>query len=472
MTENQKQPVAQREGGLDAGLPHRFIYGAAAAAYQVEGAWNEDGRGVSIWDTFSHIPGKVHNNDTGDVADDFYHRYEEDIELMRKLGIKAFRFSISWSRILPDGRGPVNQKGVDFYNKVLDALEKAGIKPFVTLYHWDLPQPLQDEYGGWAGEESVADFAAYAEACFEVFGARVKYWTTFNEPWSFVLLGYGFGLHAPGHQSGKEAMLATHNVLNAHAAAVKIFRRLVPGGKISMNLNCEWANPYSDSPEDKEAAQRHLDFIFGVFADPVYFGDYPASVRAALPDLPTFTEEQRKLLVGSMDYFSLNHYTTKFVKDGGSLPENTTVLTERDGMAIGPQADSFWLYVVPWGLRATLSYIDQRYGHPPIYITENGCDVPGESSIPFPDVLNDTFRVQYFQDYLDEALTAVRIDGVDLRGYFAWSILDNFEWADGYNYRFGIVYVDYKNNLTRTPKMSSKWLASFFSPGAEILAES
>ncbi|BDA49688.1 beta-glucosidase 6 [Coccomyxa sp. Obi] len=451
-----------------------FLWGVASAAYQVEGAYKDDGRGMSIWDTFSHTVGKTAHGHNGDVAVDFYHRYEADIAMMRSLGVKMFRFSISWPRILPQGTGRVNKLGVQFYSKLIDALLAAGIEPHVTLYHWDLPQALQDKFGGWLSEKSIKAFAGYAEVCFKAFGDRVRYWTTFNEPWSFIFIGYGMGIHAPGRcsdrqvcvegDSSKEPWVVTHNVLLAHAAAVEHFRALMPHGNISINLNAEWSEPLTSSVLDKEAAQRNLDFILGIYADPIFLGDYPATVRARVPDLPEFTAEQRASLKGSADYFALNHYTSRYVSHDDASPTGAATHTERNGKAIGKQADSEWLVSVPWGFRKLLSYVHRRYSAPEVWITENGCDAPGEDDAPFPAVLDDTFRVEFFQEYLAEAMKAVREDGVNIKGYFAWSILDNFEWADGYTKRFGIVYVDYKNGLLRHLKASAKYLAALFSP--------
>ncbi|KAK9823911.1 hypothetical protein WJX72_006306 [[Myrmecia] bisecta] len=449
-----------------------FYFGTASASYQVEGAHDVDGRRPSIWDTFCHTPGKTANGDSGDIAIDFYHRYEEDIQSMKELGIQVFRFSISWPRIFPDGSGQVNQAGLDFYSRLIDALLAAGIEPSVTLYHWDLPQALHDRYGGWLSDQIVPDFVAFAEACFSAFGPRVTYWTTFNEPWTFIWMGYSVGAHAPGRGptcaegSQQEPWICTHNVLNAHAAAVASFRRLVPHGKISINFNTEWAEPLTDSPADKAAAQRHMDFFLGIYADPVYFGEYPQSVRDRVPCLPHFSDEQRRLLQGSADYFALNYYTSRYVRDGGDNEEGTTSLTERDGQVIGRQADSEWLYSVPWAFRKLMVYIDRRYGHPEMHITENGCSVPKESQLALPEALEDTFRVQYYKDHLAEIEGAKHEDGVDIRGFCAWSWADNLEWADGFDKRFGIVHVDYRNGLKRTPKASAKWLSEYFKGAA------
>ncbi|KAL0039349.1 hypothetical protein WJX79_004246 [Trebouxia sp. C0005] len=449
-----------------------FWWGAATAAYQIEGGYQEGGRGMSIWDTFSHEKGRTDKGDTGDVAVDFYHRYQEDINMMKGLGIKAFRMSIAWPRIQPNGTGVPNQAGLDFYNSVIDSLLAAGIQPWITLYHWDLPQALHDKYGGWLSEDSVADFAEYANICFRAFGDRVKHWSTFNEPWTFVEVGYHIGVHAPGYRHPTDYWRVGHHVLLAHAAAVQRFRHALPDGKIGIVANSDFFEPLTNSAADKAAAQRCQEFMCARFADPVYFGDYPQSIKDSIAALPVFTPEQKAALKGSVDFFLINHYSTKYIahkKDtsketGMDLFDGSASVqhTERNGKEIGPQADSEWLRVVPWGLRKLLVWIDQRYNHPDIYVLENGVDCPQESTIPLPDALDDTFRVHYYEQYLAEAVKAVDEHGVKLKGYFAWSLLDNFEWADGYAKRFGIVHVNY-STMQRQPKHSAKWLKAFFS---------
>ena len=329
--------------------PPPFPWGVASSAFQIEGAAATDGKGPSIWDTFCQTPGKVAGNHTGDVACDFYHRYEADIALMARLGVSAFRFSLAWARILPAGRGDPNPAGLAFYHRVLDALAAAGIEPHVSLYHWDLPQALEDEYEGWLSPASVDDFAAYADLAFREFGGKVKFWSTFNEPYTFAFCGYAHGIHAPGRCSDRakcagggdsavEPWLVSHHVLLAHAAAVAAFRaRSIPGGRISINLNAEWAEPATASPADAAAASRYLDFQVGLYAEPVFLtGDYPASVRARVPALPAFTPAQSAALKGSADYFALNHYTSRWVRDvapgdPAGAPADAEALTELDG---------------------------------------------------------------------------------------------------------------------------------------------
>eukprot|EP00891_Asterochloris_glomerata_P005291 jgi/Astpho2/5291/e_gw1.00074.33.1_t len=446
-----------------------FFYGVACSSYQIEGAWQEDGKSKSIWDTFSHTPGKVHNGDTGDVATDFYHNYKKDIAMMKEMGIQAFRMSLSWPRILPNGTGAVNQKGLDFYSAVLDELEAAGIEPWVTLYHWDLPQALHDAYGGWLDEQSIADFAEYAEVVFKAMGHRVTNWSTFNEPWTFVELGYHLGVHAPGHVHPSDHWRVGHHVLLAHAAAVQHFRRLVPHGRISLNANTDYAEPLTDSQEDKDAAERRLEFMCARFSDPIFLGerDYPKSLKQRVPWLPEFTAQQSAALKDSADLFLINNYRstqTPHMLEGDMELfglDDTVESFERDGQPIGPRAASDWLYSVPWGLRKLLVWLHKRYGGPDIVVTENGCDGPGEDAAPLPDVLDDKFRQAYYREYLAQISRAVKEHGVRVKGYFAWSLLDNFEWAEGYSKRFGIVYVDYKTQQ-RYPKQSSKLLQKTF----------
>eukprot|EP00823_Brevimastigomonas_motovehiculus_P009090 TRINITY_DN8771_c0_g1_i1.p1 TRINITY_DN8771_c0_g1~~TRINITY_DN8771_c0_g1_i1.p1 ORF type:complete len:556 (+),score=134.51 TRINITY_DN8771_c0_g1_i1:75-1742(+) len=477
-------------------FPIGFEFGSATASYQVEGAAYEDGRGLSIWDTFSHTPGKVANNDTGDVSDDHYHKYLQDIQLMKKMNVTFYRFSIAPSRILPTGELPVNQKGIDFYNRLIDGLLEQGIKPFVTLYHWDLQNDLHEKYGGWLNRSSVGYFTLYADACFAAFGDRVQRWLTFNEPWTFAYQGYGNGVNAPGRCSDRnrcdagdsltEPYIVAHNVLLAHAYTVQTYRQKYQQkqkGEIGMTLNCDFGiplNPHNAS--DVAATQRYLEFFLGWYADPLYFGDYPASMRAIVGDrLPRFSEEESRLLQDSKDFFGINSYTTTYVYDQPNpIDTEPGWITDmhlgrtyyRDGKPIGPRADSSWLYVYPPGIGALLRWIDSRYHRPIIFVTENGCDVPDESLIPMEQALNDTFRIDYYRGYLTHVLDALN-DGVDVRGYTMWSLLDNFEWADGYSKRFGLHYVDYNDpELKRYAKASVGFLSDVIARKVEFPAPS
>ncbi|KAG6645283.1 hypothetical protein CIPAW_08G111600 [Carya illinoinensis] len=461
-------------------FPPNFLFGVATSAYQVEGACTEGGRGPSIWDAFSHTEGKIADKSNGDSAVDQYHRYKEDVELIAKLGFDAYRFSISWSRIFPDGLGTkVNDEGIAYYNNVINALLEKGIQPCITLYHWDLPLHLHETMGGWLNKEIVKYFAIYAETCFASFGDRVKTWITINEPLQTSVNGYDAGIFAPGRRehSSTEPYLVSHHQILAHAAAVSIYRNKYKdkqGGQIGLVLDCEWAEANSDKMEDKSAAARRLDFQFGWFMHPIYYGEYPNAMRERLGErLPKFSEEDKKLIRNSIDFIGLNHYTSRFISYVKDCPdegdfykaqEMQRIAEWEEGEAIGPRAASEWLYVVPWGIRKVLNYIAQKYNNVPIYITENGMDDNDNGTSPLNEMLDDKLRVFYFKTYLEAVAQAIK-DGVDVRGYFAWSLLDNFEWAQGYTKRFGLVYVDYKNGLSRHPKSSAYWFLRFLKGG-------
>jgi len=447
-------------------FPKDFLWGASTSAYQIEGAYDEDGKGPSIWDSFCTIPNRIKNFENGNTAINHYHKFKEDIALLKSQGFQAYRFSISWSRILPEGKGEVNQKGITFYSDLIDELIANDIVPWVTLYHWDLPLPLQTELDGWLNPDLADHFTDYARVCFENFGDRVKNWITFNEPWVVSILGYGQGAFAPGRTSNDEPYLVGHNLLRAHAKSVQLYRSNYSQqqGQIGITNNCDWREPLTDKAEDKEAAQRALLFFLGWFADPVYTGDYPEVMKERLGKrLPEFTQEESEMLKGSSDFFGLNHYTTMFAANftessqeigvhgngGGAIAQDQEVELSQDPNWAKTTMD--WA-VVPWGCRKLLAWIDERYGHPSIYITENGfaCNdelVDGE--------VNDQDRVAYYASYLTECNNAID-QGIDLKGYFAWSLFDNFEWALGYSARFGINYIDYQT-LERHPKASAKW---------------
>lgn len=461
-------------------FPSDFVFGVATSAYQIEGASNEGGRGPCIWDAFTHTEGKILDKSNGDVAVDHYHRYLEDIDLIAKLGFNAYRFSISWSRIFPDGLGTkVNDEGIAFYNNVINALLERGIQPYVTLYHWDLPLHLDESMGGWLNKKIIEYFAVYAETCFASFGDRVKNWITINEPLQTAVNGYDLGIFAPGRSENRsvEPYLAAHHQILAHAAAVSIYRSKYKdkqGGQVGLVVDCEWSEPNSDKIEDKSAAARRLDFQIGWFLHPLYHGEYPETMRERLGDqLPKFSEEDKKILLNSLDFIGLNHYTTRLIshvtESGESYYYNAQAMERivewEDGQLIGEKAASEWLYVVPWGLRKVINYVSQKYPAP-IYVTENGMDDEENDSLPLHEMLDDKLRVQYFKGYVASVAQAMK-DGADVRGYFAWSLLDNFEWAQGYTKRFGLVYIDYKNGLTRHPKSSAYWFSRFLKDGTD-----
>lgn len=447
-------------------FPEDFVFGTATAAYQIEGGWQEGGKGLSIWDAFTHTPGKIADGKTGDVSCDHFHNYKEDVALMAELGLKAYRLSLSWSRILPRGRGEVNPEGIRFYSNLIDELLSHGITPWVTLYHWDLPLALQMEMDGWRNPEIADVFADYAAVCFEHFGDRVKHWITLNEPWVVSIFGHGNGVMAPGRTSNAEPYLAAHQLLRAHAKAVQVYRSRFQDsqkGTIGITNNCDWREPLTDSEKDQEAAQRALEFFLGWFADPIYFGDYPACMRERVGDrLPHFSAEDKDLLVGSTDFFGLNHYSTLFAShidpdevveidpygNGGISEDQDVNLTSDPSWK---KTDMGW-NIVPWGCRKMLQWIDDRYDRPDIYITENGAAL---DDVLVDGTVEDSLRIEFLREYLAECKKAID-SGVNLKGYFLWSLMDNFEWAHGFTKRFGIIYSDYKSGK-RHPKASAHW---------------
>ena len=449
-------------------FPNHFTWGAATAAFQIEGAWREGGKGPSIWDAFSHIPGKVFQDHNGDTACDHYHRFRDDIALLSELGVQAYRFSISWPRVLPAGYGKANPEGLRFYHRLLDALLEKGIEPWVTLYHWDLPLALQLEYDGWLNPQLADLYADYAELCFAEFGDRVKNWITFNEPWVVAILGHADGIFAPGRRSNREPYQVAHQILRAHGRAVDRYRqkfRATQQGRIGITNNCDWREPLTDRPEDQAAAQRALEFMLAWLTDPIYRGDYPEVMRERLGErLPLFSSDDCALLLGSSDFFGLNHYSTMYAQyvpadrlEPANPYANTGLAADQE---IRLSADPGWSKtamgwpIVPWGFRKLLEWIDRRYEGPPIVVTENGCAVEDRLE---NGAVHDELRVDYLRTYLREAHRALE-RGVKLEGYFVWSLLDNFEWASGYAKRFGLHYVDYES-LQRTPKDSAKWYA-------------
>jgi beta-glucosidase len=423
-------------------LPSNFVWGAATASYQIEGAWNEDGKGESIWDRFSHTPGQTTNGDTGDVACDHYHRYGDDVALMGRIGLKAYRFSISWPRVLPDGRGPVNLHGLDFYDRLVDTLLDANIVPFLTLYHWDLPQVLQEE-GGWTNREICPIFADYAALMVKRLGDRVRYWATFNEPRVVMDNGYLIGDHAPGWQDPPAAYQVGHHLMVAHGMAVQAIRAMDPNLHIGVVLNQWPSDPASDSPEDVAATERTWQQNETLFLDSVFKAHYPPSRWELMGEgVPRIHDGDMALISQRLDFLGLNYYSRSLVSAQGIIdPVPGSEYTEM-GWEVHPPA-----------LRKLLNRINRDYRLPPIYITENGAAFKDE--ITPEGAIHDERRLDYIRQHLIQIYLAMQ-DGVDVRGYFVWSLLDNFEWAHGYTKRFGIVRVDYKTQ-ERTIKDSGRW---------------
>ncbi len=444
---------------MNPSFPKNFLWGAATAAFQIEGAASADGKGRSIWDTFCARPGNTSGGDTGETACDHYHRYREDVGLMRELNLGAYRFSVSWPRVVPAGRGQVNEAGLSFYDRLVDALCEAGIEPFVTLYHWDLPEALQTKIGGWAHDDSPSIFADYAELIFDRLGDRVSYWLTINEPHVIVEAGYFEGVHAPGIKDRALGYRVGHNLLRAHAYAVQRYRRSRRNtGAISFALNTAYSFPESDAPDDTAAAERAMLNFGGWFGDPAYFGDYPAVLRERLGSLlPEFSPEDASLLKRSMDFVALNYYLSDIVRHapGAGLME-TEVVPQPDT----PHTEMGWP-IRPDGLNRILHWLNERYRGLPIYITENGAavnDQPDESGF-----VNDQDRINYLREHLAAAGTAIA-EGVDLRGYFAWSLLDNLEWSLGFSKRFGLIRCNHETQQ-RTIKASGRWYADVIRHG-------
>jgi beta-glucosidase len=423
-------------------FPADFVWGAATASYQIEGAANEDGRGESIWDRFSATPGKVRTGDTGLVACDFYHRYREDIALMGELGLDAFRFSIAWPRIIPEGRGRVNAAGLDFYDRLADELLANDIEPFVTLYHWDLPQALEDR-GGWTSRETVDAFGEYAQVVVERLGDRVGRWITHNEPQVASWAGYGSGSHAPGRRSQSDATAAAHHLLLSHGRAVEIIRAAAPKASVGITLNLYSVQADGDDESAAEVARRIDGGDNRWFLDPIFRGEYPADVLELLGDAAPPVEDGDLAVISTpLDFLGVNNYSRLVIGGGGKpLRNSNAVYTDMD-----------W-EVYPDGLYEVLVRLRDEYSVPTIYVTENGAafgDIRGHDG----EVL-DPERQDYLDGYIHAVGRAVQA-GVPVSGYFVWSFLDNFEWAHGYSKRFGIVYVDYPT-LERVPKGSFHW---------------
>ncbi|KAI3448414.1 hypothetical protein Pfo_005079 [Paulownia fortunei] len=486
-------------------FPHGFLFGAATSAYQIEGAFLEDGKSLSNWDVFCQIEGSIADGTSGNIADDHYHRYMEDIEIMHSLGLSAYRFSISWSRVLPRGRfGGVNQDAIIFYNKIIDNLLLRGIEPFVTIFHYEYPQELEDRFGGWLSPLMQEEFVHFAETCFKNFADRVKYWITINEANLFAEMAYERGEYPPAHcsppfghcasgNSDVEPLIVVHNMLLAHAKAAKLYREQFKAFKFFVLLTykvilmqfkvdgvlgiavCAFMYiPLTDDKDDKEAANRALAFNVAWTLDPLVFGDYPPEMkRYHGSELPRFSSEERVLLRDSIDFIGINHYGTLYTKDcihssclcndssctqGGDRPIKGFAYTtgERNGIPIGDRTGMAPFFVVPRGMEDIVCYIMQRFHNKPMLVTENGYSSPVNE---YDNYQHDVKRIHYHQSYLAYLAQAIR-NGADVRGYFIWSLMDNFEWSSGYGPKFGIYHIDLPT-LNRIPKLSASCTIKF-----------
>ncbi|KAG2325373.1 hypothetical protein Bca52824_008101 [Brassica carinata] len=456
-------------------FPEDFLFGAATSAYQWEGAVDEDGRTPSVWDTFSFSP--FDNMDNGDIACDGYHKYKEDVKIMAEMGLEAFRLSISWSRLIPNGRGPINPKGLWFYKNLIKELLTHGIEPHVTLYHYDLPQALEDEYGGWLNRKIIEDFTAFADVCFREFGEDVKLWTTVNEANIFATGAYSEGTLPPGHcstnkfvncstgNSSTEPYIAGHNILLAHASASNLYRlkyKSKQRGLVGLCIYTYGLFPYTNSKEDEIATQRAKDFFFGWLLEPLVFGDYPDVMKRVVGSrLPVFTEEESEQVKGSSDFVGVIHYTTLYVTESrptpSILPSNQEFSTD-----MGVQTIFIGNQSIPWGFEGVLEYLKQSYNNPPIYILENGLSTKHDST------LQDTERVEYIQAYVGAMLNAIR-NGSDTRGYFYWSMIDLYELVAGHNISYGLNYVNFSDpGLKRSPKLSASWYTGFLNGSVDV----
>ncbi|KAF7833958.1 beta-glucosidase 24-like [Senna tora] len=469
-------------------FPRDFFFGVSTSALQIEGAANEAGKGPSIWDNFlQKYPDRIPDQSTNNPAIEHYKRYKEDVKLIKKLGVDWYRFAIPWTRILPKGSlsGGVNQEGIDHYNDLINELVKYGIRPFVTLLHFDTPQALQDKYGGPLSRLFIDDFKDYAELCFKLFGDRVKHWLTINEPFIVGALGYDTGEIAPGRcslgpykclagNSTTEPYIITHNLLLAHASVVKLYRDKFQGkqgGEIGIVNAGLFAEPYSESQEDKAAARRIMDFGLGWIMEPLVFGDYPKIMRdVAKERLPYFTQQEKNLIKGSFDFIGLNYYSASYAKNIPPNPNapphfmsDTSVLPlgEKDGIPIGPLVEgtnSFYTY--PVGLEKLLNFMKDEYQNPKIYMTENGISEASRENIKLEEALFDPHRIKNILRHLYRIHNAIK-NGVNVKGYMYWTLFDEFELREGYTQRFGFYYIDFKNNFKRIPKLSVKWYRNF-----------
>jgi beta-glucosidase len=431
-------------------FPPDFLFGAATGAYQIEGAATEDGRSPSIWDTFSRTPGKVHHGDTGDIACDHYHRLDEDLDLIASLGLNAYRFSIAWPRVAPNGSGQANPKGIDFYRRLVDGLLARGIAPMATLYHWDLPQALQDQ-GGWRNRETSQRFAEYTAITADALGDNVAFWVTLNEPWVAAFVGHLEGRHAPGEQQLQAALEAGHHLLLGHALALQALRAASVAGQIGITLNLSDVYPAGESEADVAAAHRIDGNENRWFLDPLFKARYPADMLewyGQRADLSALRDDDLRLCAAPLDFFGINYYEQHHV-----AAEQAEPVHGARKLRPAPPVTDLGIGVRAESLARILRRVSRDYTPLPLYITENGATY--NDYVNPEGQIDDIERVAYLEQHFDAARASI-VDGIDLRGYFVWSLLDNFEWADGYSRRFGLVYVDF-GTQTRIAKASARW---------------
>ncbi|MFN2601302.1 MAG: GH1 family beta-glucosidase [Gemmatimonadaceae bacterium] len=447
-------------------FPNDFVWGAATSAYQIEGYPLADGAGSSIWHRFSHTPGLTENGDTGDVACEHYRRYASDVALMSTLGLKSYRFSIAWGRILPDGIGRINAKGVDFYSRLVDELLERGIVPNATLYHWDLPAALDDR-GGWLNRDIAQWFAEYASVMFDALGDRVAMWSTINEPWVVSDGGYLYGKLAPGHRILFEAPIASHNLLRAHGTAIEVFRasEAVRYGRIGIVVNLEPKYPASESIEDLAATKRADAYMNRQYLDPLFLGRYPNEMKEIFGEAwPESPADDMSTIARPFDFLGINYYTRSVAQhDAERKPVRAGGIHQEESV----HTETGW-EVFPPALTRVLLWVKERYGEIPLYITENGAafyDPP----VATEGEVDDPLRIEYLRGHLKAAADAMR-QGVNLRGYYVWSLLDNFEWSHGYSRRFGIVHVNYETQ-ERTVKSSGRFYSHVIKTNGATLGE-
>ncbi|MBI5067287.1 MAG: beta-glucosidase [Deltaproteobacteria bacterium] len=445
----------------DTTFPEGFLWGAATSAYQVEGSPLADGAGPSNWHRFAHTPGTIRGGDTGDVACDQYRRYREDVALMRRLGIRAYRFSVAWGRVLPEGTGAVNGRGLDHYERLVDELLAAGIEPMATLYHWDLPAALDDR-GGWLNPDIAGWFADYARVLYRRLDGRVKLWATLNEPWVVADGGYLHGALAPGHRSAWEAARASHHLMRAHAAAVAAYRAEGRHG-VGLVVNLEPKHPASTGPEDLAATRRADAYMNRQYLDPALRGTYPEELAEVFGEAwPAWPPGEVAALQAKIDFLGVNYYTRSVNRaDPAAWPVRASPVRQ----AQATHTETAW-EVYPEGLRDTLLWVKQRYGDLPLYVTENGAAFYDPPQAP-PEGVQDPLRVAYLRSHLRAVREAIAA-GCDVRGYFVWSLLDNLEWAHGFSKRFGIVHVNLATQ-ERTPKESARFYSRVIASNGEAL---